>query len=329
MLQSSINFLIMQELLRKFINNSLSIYYKVNAMNKFYLVIIKKDGTIVHDIFASCHKDLINKYLTNDEIKDEQFFMAQYCPKDDHRLDDVDNYVLLNSGMFYPNWFDTIKAQVMNNLKEIIVNMIIRGRKKLLLHEGVIMTNTCIVDEVKHCVIFGMYDKARIDVLDQSSEIHLMTDDAVIRRMNDGSKVLEMYGWAKVEEMCDYSKIVKMFGQAKVGEMHDNSRISMLKGDANITEMHDDAQADRLKHMSRVDEMHGHSVIEEMWDWSVVEKMFDYARINFMDEDSKVLEMHGDSMIDHMHGNAVVEKLYENSLVRKLHDAAQILSKEL
>jgi hypothetical protein len=299
-------------------------------MNKFYLVLIKKDGTIVHDIFATSHKDLINKYLSNDEIKDEQFFMAQYCPKEGHRLDDADNYVLINSGMFYPNWFTgEFREEVMTDLKIIISNMVVRGRKKLLLHEGVILSKMTVVDEAKHCVIFGMYDEARIDVLDEASEVVLMTDDAMIQEMRDGSKVTEMHGYAKVKQMKDYSKIVKMYGQAKVGEMHDNARIGILKGDANIMEMHEKAQADRLRHMSRVDEMHGHSVIEEMWDWSVVEKMFDYARINFMDEDSKVLEMYGDSMVDQMHGNAVVERLYENSLVRKLHDAAQILSKEL
>jgi len=299
-------------------------------MNKFYLVLIKKDGTIVHDIFATCHKDLIDKYLTNDEIKEENFFMAEFSPKEGHRLDDVDNYVLINSGMFYPKWFSgEFREQVISDLKEIIGNMIVRGRKKLLLHEGVILTHTTVVDEAKHCVIFGMYDEARIDVLDQSSEVCFMTDDALIQKMKDGSKVMEAYGYAKVREMRDYSKIVKMYGQAKVGEMHDHARISVLKGDSNIMEMHDDAEVDRLKHMSRVDEMHGHSVIEELWDWSVVEKMFDYARINFMDEDSKVLEMYGDSMVDQMFGNAVVERLYENSLVRKLNDAAQILSKEL
>ena len=299
-------------------------------MNKFYLVIIKKDGTIVHDIFATSHKDLIDKYLSHDEIKKEEFFMAQYCPKDDHRLDDVNNYVLINSGMFYPNWFvGEFRLQVMSDLKEIIQSMIVKGRKKLLLHEGVILSKMTVVDEVKHCVIFGMYDEARIDVLDQSSEVVFMTDDAMIQKMNDGSKVLEMYGYSKVREMRDYSKIVKMYGQAKVGEMYDHARIAMLKGDANIMKMTDEAQADRLKHMSRVDEMHGHSIIEEMWDWSIVEKMFDYARINFMDEDSKVLEMYGNSTVEEMHGNAIVERLYENSLVRKLNDAAQILSKEL
>lgn len=308
----------------------MSIYNKVNVMNKFYLVLIKKDGTIVHDIFATSHNDLIDKYLTNDEIKAENFFMAEYCPKSEHRLDDVDNYVLINSGMFYPNWFTgELKALIMSDLKEIISNMVIRDRKKLLLHEGVILTHSTVIDEAKHCIIFGMYDEARIDILDQSSDVHFMTDDAMIQKMNDGSKVLEMYGYAKIREMRDYSKIVNMYGQTKVGEMHDNSRICILKGDANIMEMHEEAQADRLKHMSRVDEMHGHSVIEEMWDWSIVEKMFDHSRINYMDEDSKVYKMFGDSIVEEMHGKAVVERLYENSLVRKLNDAAQILSKEL
>lgn len=299
-------------------------------MENFYLVLIKKDGTIVHDIFATSHKDLIDKYISNIGDNNQSYFLATYTPKDGHRLDDVNNYVLINSGMYYPDWFTgDFRLNIIDKLNDIIRSMIIKGRKKLLLHEGVILTKRTVIDEVKHCVIFGMYDESRIDILNNTSEVHIMTDDTLIDNMNDGSKILEMYGYAKVRQMKDYSRIVKMYGQAKVGEMHDHAKICILKGDSNIMEMHDDTQAERLKHMSRVDEMHGHAVIEEMWDWSVVERMFDYARINFMDEDSKVLEMFGDSMIEQMHGNAIVEKLYENSLVRKLNDAAQILSKEL
>lgn len=299
-------------------------------MKNFYKILIKNDGTIIHDIFATSHSDLVAKYLTPIDIKENNFFRAVYCPKDGYRLDDVDNYILINSEMYFPEWFvGELMDNVMIILKTIISSMIIKNRKKLLLHEGVILTNTAVIDEVKHCVIFGMYDNTKINVIDQTSEVRIMTDDAVIKEMRDGSKILEMYGFSFVEKMKDYSKIVKMYGQARIGEMHNYSRISVLKGDANIEEMHEDAKADRLKHMSRVDEMHGHAVIEELWDWSVVEKMFDSSRINYMDEDSKVLEMYGNSMIEEMYGNAVVERLYEESIVRKLNDAAQILSKNL
>lgn len=308
----------------------MSIYGKINAMEKFYLVLIKKDGTIVHDIFATSHRDLIDKYLTFDEIKDESFFMAQYCPTEGHRLDDIDNYVLLNAGMFYPNWFDgEFRKEVMSDLKTIIGSMIVRGRKKLLLHEGVILSKKVVVEEAKHCIIFAMYDESRIIRLDETSEVRDMTDETIVEQLRDGSKITQMWGFSMVLEMHDYSKIMKMFGQSKVGTMLDNSRIAVLKGDANVTEMHDDAQADRLKHMSRVTEMHGHAVIEEMWDWCVVEKMFDNARINFMDDEAKVLKMYDDTMVDQMFGHAIVETLSQNSLVRKLHDKAQILRKEL
>ena len=308
----------------------LSIYNKVKIMGNFYQIIIKKDGTIVHDIFAMSHADLVAKYLKHNDIKENNYFRAVYCPKDKYRLDDVDNYTLINCEIYYPDWFGgEFKEQVISDLKTIINSMIVKTRKKLLLHEGVILTNTSVIDEVKHCVIFAMYDNARIKALDQTSEVQIMTDDTVIDEMCDGSKILEMYGYSEVKIMRNYSKIVKMYGQARVNEMHNNSRIAILKGEANIEEMHEDAKADRLKHMSRVDEMHGHSVIEEMWDRSVVEKMFDDSRINFMDEESKVLEMYGNSMVDEMHGNAVVERLYEDSLVRKLNDAAQILSRNL
>jgi len=299
-------------------------------MENFYLVLIKKNRTIVHDIFATSHKDLVAKYLTVDEVRENNYFLAIFSPKKNHRLDDVDNYVLINSGMYYPDWFEgEFKEEVILDLKDIIKSMIVKGRKKLLLHEGVILTHKTVVEEAKHCIIFGMYDESCVKILDSTSEIQIMTDDTRVEEMLDGSKIIKMYGFSKVRKMKEYSKIIKMYGQARVGEMHDYSRIGILKGDANIMEMHDESQADRLKHMSRIDEMHGYSTIEEMWDWSVVEKMFDHSRINYMNEDSKILEMYGDSMVDQMYGNSVIERLYENSLVRKLNDAAQILNKEL
>jgi len=276
-------------------------------MEKFYLVLIKKDGTIVHDIFATSHRDLVDKYITKTEAMKKNYFMATFSPIDGRRLDDTSNYVLINSGMYYPDWFiGEFKEQVMRDLKEIINSMVVSGRKKLLLHEGVILTNKTVIEEAKHCVIFGMYDNATVKVLNHTSEVRDMTDDAVVEKMKDGRKITQMWGYSKVLEMHDYSKIMKMFGQAKVGQMFDNSRIAVLKGDANILEMADEAEVDRLKHMSSVDEMRGHSVIEEMWDWTVVEKMFDHARINFMDDDAKVLEMYDDTMVEEMCGNSIV-----------------------
>lgn len=299
-------------------------------MSNFYTVLIKKDGTIIHNVFATCHKDLIAKYITHEDVKENNYFKATYSPKEGYRLDEITSYQLLINEVYVPDWFtDELKETVIRKLQDIIKSMIIKNHRQLMLHEGAILVGNAMVSELKHSIIFAMYDNSVVDVLDNGSEIHLMTDECYIVDMRDSTRLDEMYGFSKVKQMHDYSKIIKMYGQAKVGEMFDHSRISVLKGDANILEMHGAATADRLKHDSRVNEMHGHSVIEEMWDWSTVEKMFDQSRINFMDEDSRVLEMYGDSMIDEMHGNAIVEKLHENSLVRKIHERAKILKREL
>lgn len=299
-------------------------------MNNFYYVLIKNDGEVIHNIFATCHKDLIAKYITPEDVKANNYFKAMYSPKEGHRLDDIFNYQLIINEIYVPEWFDgDFKVEVMKKLQDIISSMIIRTHRQLLLHDGAILVGNAMVSELKHSVVFAMYDKAIIDVLDNNSEVRLMTDDCYIVDMRDGTRLDEMLGFSLVKEMHDYSKIMKMWGQAKVGAMFNNARISVLKGDANIKEMHNTAQADRLKHDSKVGEMHGHSVIEEMWDWSTVEKMFDQSRIVFMDEDSRVIEMHGDSMIEEMHGDAVVERLYENSLVRKINERAKVLRREL
>jgi hypothetical protein len=299
-------------------------------MEKFYLVIIKKNGDIVHNIYATSHKDLVEKYLTHGDVAEKTYFKARFSPHEGQRFDNVEEYRIIVDETYIPDWFYGEFAEEVNNkLKTIIESMIITGHKQLLLHDGVILNGDAVVDVAKHSMIFAMYDNARIKVLDYNSIVCEMTDETKIDETRDNTKIIDMLGFSKIVEMYDYSKVMKMFGQAKIGKMFDQSRIAVLKGDANILEMRDTSQADRLRHMSKVDEMHNHSVIEEMWDWTIVEKMFDNARINFMDEDSKVLEMYGDSIIESMHGNAVVEKLYENSLVRKLHDMAKVIERDL
>lgn len=298
--------------------------------NNYYQVLIMNNGNIIHNIFATSHKDLIDKYLDVYDIQNKTFIKATFTPNDGCRLDDINNYKLIIDEVYIPDWFkDEFVLNVTEKLKSIIKSMIVKGRKRLLLHEGAILVGNAVIAESKHSIIFGMYDKSRIKILDRYSEVCVMTDDSIIDKTNDSSKIVEMKGFSRILKMFDYSKVLKMSEQTSIGIMYDNSRIAMLKGGANVVEMRDDAHADRLKHMSRVDEMHNHSIIEEMWDTTVVRKMFDNSRINYMDEESKVLEMFGDSMIEQMNGNSVVERLCENSLVRKLGVAAKILRNEL
>lgn len=299
-------------------------------MNNFYLVLIKNTGEVIHNIFATSHKDLIAKYITPEDVKANNYFKATYCPKEGCRLDELDNYQLIYNENYIPEWFvGGLEFSVKQQLMNIISSMIIKNHRQLLLHEGGILVGKGMVSEMKHSIIFAMYDQSVIDILDCGSEVRYMTDDTYIVDMRDSTKVEEILGFSKIKQMHDYSKVMKIYGQAKIGEMFDHSHIVMLKGDANILEMHGMSQADKLKHMSKVSEMHGHSVIEEMWDWTVVEKMFDQSHINYMDEDSKVLEMHDESMIELMAGNSIVEKLCEYSLVRKLQNAAKILEQKL
>lgn len=297
---------------------------------EFYVVLIKNNGEIIHNVFATSHRDLICKYISQEDNLNKTYFKATFSPSGSFRLDDVDNYHLIINETYIPEWFnDDLKGKTINNLKEIINSMIIKGNKKLLLHEGVILNKNTYVAEIKNSIVFAMYDNARIKLLDVSTEVKQMTDECIIDKMCDGTKVCEMWGFALIKEMHDYSKVLKMWGQSKILKMYDQSLICILKGDANIEEMRDESQADRLKHMSKVMEMHDHSQIEELWDWAIVEKMFDSSRIHYMNDESKVFEMWGNSTIEYMGNNTIIGKLYENSVVRKLENMARILEKEL
>ena len=61
-------------------------------MNEFYYVLITSQGFVLHDIFATSHKDLINKFMPVDK-----YFKGMYSPQKGHRLDEIDKYELIFS----------------------------------------------------------------------------------------------------------------------------------------------------------------------------------------------------------------------------------------
>ena len=101
-------------------------------MENFYLVLIKNNGDIIHDVFATSHKDLIGKYISFGDKKDS-YFKATFLPKD--RLDDVNNYTLYINEIYIPNWYKgEFEINIISKLQNIISSMIIKGRKTILLH---------------------------------------------------------------------------------------------------------------------------------------------------------------------------------------------------
>ena len=67
-------------------------------MDNFYYILIKNNGDIIHNIFATSHRDLIGKYTTPEDARDKTYIKAMFSPKDGYRLDDVNNYQLIHAG---------------------------------------------------------------------------------------------------------------------------------------------------------------------------------------------------------------------------------------
>src|SRR5208283_3301843 len=136
--------------------------------NNFYFVLIMNNGEIIHDAFATSHKDLVSKYISTNDM---EYFKAMYSPKENCRYDDIDNYQLIICETFIPDWFIKIKIKVEENLRNIIESMVIKGHKQLILHDGVILVGNSIIEETKYSIIFAMYDNARIRSLDYNTEV--------------------------------------------------------------------------------------------------------------------------------------------------------------
>lgn len=297
---------------------------------EFLKVLITVKGDILYDIHAVSFDYLEKKFKhTNDDVANGEYFKATYSPKNGKRLNDIEFYQLKINEIFIPDWFKgDNKKEIEFKLNHLVRSMIIVDEGDIY-HQGAILSGNANITFAQHSVIFGMYEKAKIQFVDAKTEIWEMTDGTYVNVLQDNCIVHQMHGYSKIKNMRDNACVNLLYGQAKIGMMFDNSNIKILKGDAKVVEMHEKAKAKQLRHMSRVKEMHGNSYIDEMWDWSMIEKMFDDACIGYMDDEAKVGKMYGNSMIEYMAGNSVVEHLYQNSIVQKIVDKAQILQQEL
>ena len=102
----------------------------MTTINEFLFVLIKKNGKVLYNVFATSHADLVGKYITDNDSKDD-YFKATFTPKEGCRFDDVNNYHLLINEQFIPEWFTQSKRRtIIKQLKSIIETLIINGRKK-------------------------------------------------------------------------------------------------------------------------------------------------------------------------------------------------------
>ncbi|MDD1444396.1 hypothetical protein MEO93_29480 [Dolichospermum sp. ST_sed3] len=94
-------------------------------MENFYIVLICKNGDVIHNTFATSHDDLIDKYTIN-KISNTDFFRAKFKPKDSHSLTNVDDYKLIIKETYIPEWFtNEFKEIIISKLKDIITSMIV------------------------------------------------------------------------------------------------------------------------------------------------------------------------------------------------------------
>ena len=298
-------------------------------MLDFYRVLVKEDGSIIHDIFATSHDDLVDKYSkAHGLICCKNYIKLMYSPKIGYKLDDLDNYEIIISDISIPKWFDNIKDKIESNLNDLISSMIISRDRKLILHEGVILNKNAKIGIVKQSVIFAMYDNSHIEVLDENTQVRRMGDNSIISRTQDSTKVILMENFSKVEKMFDSSAIKEVKDRATIGVMYDHTFIGKLCGTSEIDEMQEESQAEIIAHMSRVKEMHGFSQIEEMRHYSIVEKMFGNSKINYMRDNAIVEAMYGNSIVEYMDNDSTIEANFENSLVRRLNDTVENIQKK-
>ena len=209
-------------------------------MRNFYPAIVVQGQDVIHNHFATSHKDLLDWAGIVDD-----YLAVTFRPIDDkYRYDDLKHYVLMIEQHHIPEWFTKdVELAVIGQLTAIIKNMIVGGRRKLVLNEGVILNKHSIVGMAKNAKIFAMYDSAKIRMLTDGSEVLIMTDNTLINEMHSNTLIHEMLDKSRINELLGNSRVNKMYGQSKILKMRGNSRVDVVKGHSNIKNMDNEAFA--------------------------------------------------------------------------------------
>lgn len=187
-------------------------------MCNFLSAIVLKNGEIICKPEATnSHEDLIEFADLQDDTAcpDEMAFarVEFLPPSSSESIKDLDKWKFCIDQSIVPTWFGDVENEVISKLKQIVSNIIIDKKKKILLGGCYILLDGAEIGIVKNCYIRAMYDSSRVD------------------NMYDSSRVGTMYGSSQVGTMYGSSQVGNMYGSSQVGNMYDSSRVDNVMSD--------------------------------------------------------------------------------------------------
>ncbi len=246
-------------------------------MCKFKSAIVLRNGDILHNDFTDSHEDLIELFGLVDNGK-ENFVRIEYSTNS-KRLDKIENYSLVVDEKSTPAWFEEIREPVAEQMKTIVLNMIISENLKIIVGRSVILTGNAIVNKIRHCIIHEMRGSSQVGTMRESSQVGTMLES---------SQVGEMWGSSQVGEMRESSQVGKMWGSSQVGEMLESSQVGTMWESSQVGKMWGSSQVGEMWGSSQVGEMRESSQVGKMWGSSQVGEMWGSSQVGEMRESSQV-----------------------------------------
>ena len=216
-------------------------------MCKFYSAIVLRNGDILHNPWTTSHEDLIDEFNINDNMGYlDRFVRIEFYPDDSNDISNVENYSLHIDETEIPDWFLEIQPRILEDMKTIILRMIIKDQNlKILVGKCVILSNS-VIDKMiaSKCYkmenssigemwgnssIGEMWGNSNVDEMLENSSVGKMLDNSSIGKMWDNSGVDEMWEYSSVNEMWGNSSVSKMLENSSVGEMLENSKVNVKK----------------------------------------------------------------------------------------------------
>jgi len=160
-------------------------------MCKFYSAIVLKNGDICHNPWTTSHQDLIEEFNINDKSGYlKRFVKVEFYPEDQNDIDDEAKYMLHVDEDETPEWFVEIQDRIIEQMRDIIRNMIIKNKTLEILTGKCIILSNAKIDKMVHSNCYVM-KSSQVGEMRESSKVGVMWESSQVGVMWESSQVLK------------------------------------------------------------------------------------------------------------------------------------------
>ena len=216
-------------------------------MCNFLLVLVLRDGTILHHPMIYSHSMLQRYFAKRPELANvlrdhdrlERFARVEFTPGE-HWVD-PEKWTLKTDEIVRPAWFDeTLENQTRKRLVSMVRSMtLLEGEHSVIVDGCWIVGGTAVVREVLGGRIVAVLDSAQIRGVGGSAQIRGVGGSAQIHDVGGSAQIHDVWGKAQIRGVWGSAQIHDVWGKAQIRGVMDSAQIRGVGGSAQIHDVRD------------------------------------------------------------------------------------------